>query len=112
MSGEPPAEPPGRKDGFLDAVEQKAARKLKAQRDGPGGVWFGLGMSGIIGWSIAVPTLVGAFLGIWIDSHHPGKHSWTLMLLVIGLAVGCLNAWRWLSQQRDAMDDKSGDANE
>ena len=29
-------------------------------------------MMGLIGWSVAVPTLLGAALGIWLDKHHPG----------------------------------------
>ena len=66
-------------------------------------MWFGLGMSGLIGWSVAVPTLIGAMLGLWLDRHHPGTHSWTLMLLVIGLVIGCANAWRWVDQQDKAM---------
>ncbi len=112
MSAEPPTPPPGPGDGFLDEVARKSARKLRAQREGPGGVWFGLGMSGLVGWSVAVPTLGGALLGVWIDAHHPGKHSWTLMLLVIGLAIGCLNAWHWLSQQHEAMGKGSEDPDE
>jgi ATP synthase protein I len=42
---------------------------------------------------VVVPTLLGTALGIWLDNHNPGTHSWTLMLLVIGLVIGCLNAW-------------------
>ena len=70
---------------FVRQVAAKAARKLRVQREGSQGVWFGLGMSGLIGWSVAVPTLLGAMLGLWLDRHHPGAHSWTLVLLVAGL---------------------------
>ena len=42
-------------------------------------------MMGLIGWSVVVPTLLGAALGIWLDERHPGAHSWTLALLVAGL---------------------------
>lgn len=90
---------------FLQRVESKASRKLKMQRDTTQGVWFGLGMSGLIGWSVAVPTLSGAMVGLWWDRRHPGVHSWTLMLMVIGLGIGCANAWHWLSQQRLAMNE-------
>jgi hypothetical protein len=45
-------------------------------------------MMGLIGWSVAIPTLLGAALGVWLDKRHPGSHSWTLMLPVIGLAIG------------------------
>src|ERR1035438_10480810 len=78
---------------FSREVGAKAARKLKARRNSTQGVWLGLGMMGLIGWSVVVPTLLGAALGIWLDKHHPGKHAWTLALLVAGLAIGCLNAW-------------------
>lgn len=56
---------------FEDQVAAKAVRKLRAQSRGPGDVWFGLGMTGLIGWSIAVPTVLGALLGLWIDARHP-----------------------------------------
>lgn len=56
-------------------VGAKAVRKLKARRRGIAGVWLGLGMMGLIGWSVTVPTLLGAALGHWLDKHHPGTHS-------------------------------------
>jgi len=87
-------------------------RKLKAQRDPAPGVWFGLGMMGLVGWSVAIPTLLGAALGVWLDKHYPGSHSWTLMLLIIGLAIGCLNAWHWVAREDKAMRDEREDGDE
>ena len=95
---------------LADAVGASARRKLRARRDGGAGVWFGLGMMGLIGWSVAVPTLLGAALGLWLDRRHADSHSWTLALLVAGLCLGCLNAWRWVDQQDRAMHtDPGGD---
>lgn len=90
----------------------KAARKLKARQNPTPGVWFGLGMMGIIGWSVVVPTLLGAALGLWLDKHHPGAHSWTLALLIAGLTLGCFNAWHWVAQQEQAMRDEQEDDDE
>ena len=70
------------------------------------GVWFGLGMMGLIGWSVVVPTLLGAALGIWLDNHHPGSHSWTLTLLIVGLVIGCLNAWHWVDKEDKEMREE------
>lgn len=96
--------------GFASQAGAKAARKLKARRDAAHGVWFGLGMMGLIGWSVVVPTLLGAALGLWLDERHPGTHSWTLALLVAGLTIGCLNAWHWVAKQDKAMhDDREAD---
>ncbi|MFZ0933083.1 MAG: AtpZ/AtpI family protein [Bryobacteraceae bacterium] len=93
-------------------VGAKAARKLRARGNSTQGVWFGLGMMGLIGWSVAIPTLVGTALGIWLDKHHAGQHSWTLALLVAGLAIGCLNAWHWVDQQDKAMREDQEDKDE
>ncbi len=83
----------------------QAARKLKARRNSEAGVWFGLGMMGLIGWSVAVPTLLGAALGLWLDERDPGGRSWTLALLVAGLSVGCANAWHWVAREDQSMHE-------
>ena len=90
-------------------VGAKAARKLKARRNAGQGVWFGLGMMGLIGWSVVVPTLLGAALGIWLDQHYPGAHAWTLALLMAGLAIGCLNAWHWVAKENKEIRDEQED---
>ena len=95
---------------FRLEIGAKAARKLKAQRNPAPGVWFGLGMMGLVGWSVTVPTLLGAALGIWLDEHHPGSHSWTLALLVTGLVIGCFNAWHWVAQEDRATRDEQEDS--
>jgi ATP synthase protein I len=106
MSDEPDSTPPKSGTDFADQIGAKAARKLKARRHPHPGVWFGLGMMGLIGWSVVVPTLLGAMLGIWLDKNHPGSHSWTLALLAIGLVFGCMNAWRWVDKEDKAMRDE------
>jgi ATP synthase protein I len=87
-------------------IGAKADRKLRVKRDPAPGVWFGLGMIGLVGWSVVVPTLIGAAIGIWLDNRHPGSHPWTLALLVAGLSIGCLNAWNWvLKEDREMHED-------
>jgi ATP synthase protein I len=93
-------------------VGAKAARKLRAQRHVTRTVWFGLGMMGLIGWSVVVPTLLGAALGNWLDKRYPGSHSWTLMLLVIGLIIGCVNAWHWVTKEDTEMREEQEDTDE
>jgi ATP synthase protein I len=90
-------------------IGAKAARKLRARRHKERTVWFGLGMMGVIGWSVAIPTLLGAVLGLWLDRRYPGGRAWTLALLVAGLTIGCLSAWRWVSMEETAMRDEQED---
>jgi ATP synthase protein I len=94
---------------FSLQVRQQEARKLVAQKRTVHGIWFGLGMMGLVGWSVAVPTLAGAALGIWIDDHYPGSHSWTLALLVAGLCIGCANAWHWVAKENAAISEDQTD---
>jgi len=99
MSEEPEAGSATGGTEFSHQVGAKAARKLKAQRHVTQTVWSGLGMMGMVGWSVAVPTVLGAALGVWLDQHYPGGHSWTLALLAGGLGLGCLNAWHWVAKE-------------
>ena len=91
---------------FGREVRAKAARKLHARRNPTPGIWSGFGMMGLIGWSVVVPTLLGAALGVWLDRRFPGGHSWTLALLVAGLALGCFNAWRWIANEEKAIHEE------
>lgn len=85
-------------DRFAAEVGKKEARKIKSELEPDQTVWFGLGMFGVIGWSVAIPTLIGVAFGLWIDHTWPTQYSWTLMFLVAGLALGCLNAWYWVKK--------------
>ena len=80
-------------------VSTREQRKLKARAEVHRTIWFGLGTFGLVGWSVTLPALAGIATGIWIDHRFPSRFSWTLMLLVLGVALGCLNAWRWISRE-------------
>lgn len=108
-----PEEQPARPGSALGReIGAKAVRKLRARRHAVPGVWFGLGMMGLIGWSVVVPTLLGAAAGLWLDRRYPDGRSWTLALLVAGLGLGCWNAWRWVAKEHEEMRqaEEDGDA--
>ncbi len=112
MNNKPVTKTPKSGPTFAEQVGTKAARKLKARRHSAQGVWFGLGMMGLIGWSVTIPTLLGAALGIWLDGRYPGSHSWTLTLLILGLAIGCLNAWHWVAKEDKEMREEQENGDE
>ncbi len=96
---------------FSNEVARKEKRKLKAFNE-KNGVWFGLGMMGMIGWSIALPSLLGAALGIWLDKTHPQSFSWTLSLLVSGVLVGSIIAWYWVDKEDKEMHNNKEEKDE
>ena len=95
-----PERPMNKDRKFPEEIGARERRKLRARDKRSDEVWFGLGMFGMVGWAVAIPTVMGIFLGIWIDIKWPGTYSWTLMLLLIGLIAGCMNAWFWINRQR------------
>jgi len=97
------ADDPDDEPKFIRQIGVKETRKLKAQRRVTRTVWSGLGMMGLVGWSVVVPTLLGAALGVWLDKHYPATHSWMLTLLITGLSIGCVNAWHWIAKEDRAI---------
>lgn len=81
-------------------IREKSDRKMRARKRKERGLLFGLGMFGLIGWSVAIPSLAGLFLGVWLDAELESRFSWTLMLLSAGVVTGCLNAWYWLQKEQ------------
>lgn len=99
----------------IDRREKRRLRARSEQRN----PWFGLRMFGMVGWSVAMPTLIGLALGRFVDARTGGANggglSWTLTLLAAGVVVGCINAWVWVSREgqvdrpdRDPADDEGG----
>lgn len=92
------------KRGFSEQVHREASRRLRRRKE-PRSPWHGLGTVGMVGWSIGGPMALGAMAGRWLDAHYPFPFNWTLTLLFAGLVLGCAVAWRWLSEEREALDD-------
>lgn len=92
-----------RTDDLAAVVARKEERKQRARREGKRGLARGLGVYGLVGWSVTVPTLGGVALGAWLDARGAGQYSWTLMLMIVGLVVGCLTAWYWV--RRESTDE-------
>jgi len=98
----PPVIKERKKDSRTDLqhrIGRKEKRKIKARAEKNRDVWFGLGMFGLVGWSVAIPTLIGIAVGVWIDKTWQSPYSWTLMGLFIGIVAGCLNAWFWIKRE-------------
>jgi ATP synthase protein I len=99
VAAEGPRTPSASEHQFEQDVARKAARRQRAQREGDRSIWFSLGLFGVVGWSVAIPTLLGLALGIWIDARWPGRVSWALTLLFVGAVLGAANAWYWVKQE-------------
>ena len=77
---------------MIRQVGAEQDRMLRA-RQRKNGNWSSIAILGVVGWSVAIPTLAGIAIGLWIDHHWPSRFSWTLMMLIGGLVFGCVSAW-------------------
>lgn len=100
------------KEYFRRQVEEIEKRKLATRDEKKRSEWRGFGLFGIVGWSVAVPTLLGTALGRWLDSRYPDQYSWTLMFLIIGLILGCLIAAYWIRAEHKEMHNDKSEKNE
>jgi ATP synthase protein I len=100
---EPDGGPQNHREQLEAQLARKARRKLRARKEGDRGIWFGLGMMGVVGWSVAIPTVLGIALGVWLDARTEGPRavSWTITGLVVGVFLGCLNAWFWIQREME-----------
>lgn len=90
-----------RKEHLPEVVDEKIKRRLKAEREKDKSIFFGFGMFGMVGWSVAIPTVIFTLIGRWLDMVRVGREniSWTLTGLFIGLIVGSIIAWRWVNKE-------------
>jgi ATP synthase protein I len=93
-----------REEKFLQEIESKEKRRIKAQSRKNRSIWMGFGLFGVIGWSVMIPTVIGIITGLWADNRWPGKISWTLTFLFLGIVLGCWNAWYWVQKERKVIE--------
>mgnify|MGYP001226918738 FL=1 len=93
-------------DRSADDIRRSAERMKRARNELGVSPLRGLGAFGIIGWSIAVPTVGGAFLGLWLNKVAPQNFSWPIALILGGVVVGGIIAWGWIEKEGP---DQKGD---
>jgi ATP synthase protein I len=80
----------------LERDVERLARREPAGRS----FWRSLSVLGTVGWSIAVPAVAGAWLGHRLDLRWESGVRFTLMLLVAGVILGSVIAWRVVREHR------------
>lgn len=88
-----------RANRFGASIREKEDRRLRERQRGERGVWFWLGMFGMVGWSVSIPTLVGLAIGLWADRAWPSGVSFALTGLVLGAILGGATAWYWVRKE-------------
>jgi ATP synthase protein I len=92
-----PKPKPDEDDPLVKGVRLRGERRRRWLREGDPSVARRLAQIGVLGWIIVVPTLIGVFAGRWLDRMFNSGLFWTAPLLMLGLALGCWSAWKWMT---------------
>ena len=84
---------------LITSIRQHSARRQRAEREGEPSFGRYLAQVGVLGWTIVAPTLIGMFIGRWLDQRLGTGIFWTGPLLTVGVVIGCWAAWRWMHRR-------------
>ena len=90
-------------------IASKEAWKVRALKKGKRSIWMNVSLFGLVGWSVTIPSLLGAWFGHWLDGKMNDQVSWTLTFLFAGLALGCFNAGYWIRKENKAIHNELND---
>ena len=94
-----------RADELRRIVLHKSVRRARARRRGRDNIWSWMGMFGLVGWTVAIPTLLGVALGVFLDGRIDSSVSFTITFLVVGAALGVWMAWYWIRRESEGGDE-------
>lgn len=91
------------RDGRPDAGRslERDVGRLGRREPSAASFWRSLSVLGTVGWSIALPAVAGAWLGHRLDLRLESGVRFTLMLLVAGVMLGSVIAWRVVREHRE-----------
>ena len=90
----------GKRPDARRSLERDVGR-LKRREPSAASFWRSLSVLGTVGWSIVLPAVGGAWIGHWLDRRWESGVRFTLMLLVAGVMLGSVIAWRVIREPRE-----------
>ena len=79
-------------------IERQARRMKKAEHEQPT-IIAQTAYIGTLGLLLVLPTVLGAYLGHWIDSQIVGYSiRWTISLIILGVMVGAINVYLFIKE--------------
>jgi ATP synthase protein I len=91
-----PDNEPNEQDPLVKGIRVRGERHRQRLREGDLSVARRLAQIGVLGWIIVTPMLIGIFVGRWLDRTFNAGLFFTAPLLMLGLALGCWSAWKWM----------------
>lgn len=88
---------PNDKDPLVEQTRLRRTREEEYRKQGGHSVASRLVQIGVLGWIIVTPTLLGIFIGRWLDRLFETGIFWTGPFLIAGVCLGGWSAWKWMN---------------
>ncbi|MFM8331968.1 MAG: AtpZ/AtpI family protein [Candidatus Methylumidiphilus sp.] len=86
-------------DELRNKLASQARRMRQAERERPA-LLAQTVYVGTLGLLLVLPTVLGAYLGHWLDGKLAGySTSWTLSLIITGVFVGAFNVYLFIRER-------------
>lgn len=86
------------RDEMRKAVDLRRSRRESWERHGERPLWKNLSMVGALGWLIVLPTVLGVFLGRWLDGLAGTAPTFSGALTFLGACLGFYLAWNRMNE--------------
>ena len=87
------------RDAMQEAIRQRQSRRETWEKQGERPLWKNLSMVGALGWLVVVPTLIGVFVGKWIDEALGTSVTFSGALTFAGACLGFYLAWKRMNEE-------------
>ncbi len=87
------------REEMQDAIRKRQERREAWDKDGERPLWKNLSMVGALGWLVVVPTLIGVFVGRWLDGVFETGVTFSGALTFLGAGLGFYLAWRRMNEE-------------
>ena len=80
------------------AVDLRKSRRETWEKDGERPLWKTLSMVGALGWLIVLPTILGVFVGRWLDARAGTGVTFSGGLTFLGACLGFYLVWKRMNE--------------
>ena len=76
------------------AIARRREQRERWRKEGERPLAQNLALIGTLGWLLVIPTLLGTFLGRFLDRRLGGNVTFTAALMFLGVVAGSWLIWR------------------
>jgi len=87
------------RDSMQEAIRRRQERREAWEKQGERPLWKNLSMAGALGWLVVLPTVIGVFVGRWLDTVFATGVTFSGACTMAGAGLGFYLVWRRINEE-------------